>query len=114
VTAQLALAGVPMVGKEPDFYSLIAVEDLGAPAGWRWYELEVLGDHKSPRAKTSFLMRGAVCTAVLKSGPNKGMTNWKLRDRTTERTFVVSFADYDAFRVKWLAANAPSSEPAHG
>jgi hypothetical protein len=83
-----------------DFYNMIAIE-LGAPAGWRWFDLKVLGDHKLPREKTSFQMRGAVCDAVYKTGRNKGSTNWTKMDRSTVREFVVSFADYDARVARW-------------
>lgn len=76
----------------PDFYNEIARE-RGAPEGWRWYSLQAVGENRKNGAA---IVKGAVCTAVYKSGPRKGTTNWTKRDKSTEREFLITFAEYDA------------------
>lgn len=78
--------------KPPDFYNEIARE-RGAAEGWQWYSLQGIGEN---RAQGAALVKGAVCTAVYKSGPRKGQTNWMKLDKSTEREFLITFAEYDA------------------
>ena len=81
----------------PDFYNLIAAE-RGVPEGWRWFELKAIGE-VGDRANGAVIIKGAVCTAVFKSGPRKGEKNWS--KRTDQRELVVSMREYDAFKEAW-------------
>ena len=83
----------------PDFYNLIA-RQRGVPEGWHWYSLNVVGDIKD-RANGGILVKGAICTAVYKSGPRKGQPNWS--KRTDEREFLITTRDYDAAMAAWEA-----------
>lgn len=76
-----------------DFYNLLASE-RGVAKGWRWFDLKVLGDHKSPREQTSFQIRGAVYLGETRTGRGK----W---DKATTREFVISFTEYDARVERW-------------
>lgn len=88
---QLELAADPF--PRVDFYNLLAI-DRGAAPGWRWFDLKVLGDHKSPREQTSFQMRGAVYLGETRTGRGK----W---DKSTTREFVICFTEYDARVARW-------------
>jgi hypothetical protein len=82
-----------------DFWNLIAHE-RGMPDGWKWFRLEVL-EHRLPGEPSAVTITGAVCTAVHKSGKNKGCTNWSKKDSTTQRTLLVADGEYDARRKRW-------------
>lgn len=84
------------MGNSPDFYNLIA-RDRGAPEGWRWFDLRVIGE----RPHHVIHVKGAVCDAVYKSGRYKGWPNWTKRDRSTERELVITPAEFDAAIAKW-------------
>lgn len=94
-------------GTAPDFYNLYAKE-RGAPDGWRWYSLQVIGD-VTDRANSVYQIKGAVCTAVYKSGRLKGHTNWTKRDRSTERDYIVTPSAFDEFVAKWETATGRCS-----
>lgn len=96
---ELQAAASPPAGA-PDFWNLIAVEKFGCPPGWQWLELKAIGDDL-PREKCISMVRGAVCREAFKSGPRKGKRNIAKRDRSTERTFYVTFGDFDAFCLEW-------------
>ena len=105
---------------EPDFYNLIARE-RGMPPGWRWYQLEAVPKFfasKAPdRKNAACIVRGAVCTATITRGPRKGETNWAKRDRSTDHTIVITFADYDARVAAWKAGEPcenPCGDPVCG
>lgn len=83
----------------PDFWNMMARE-RGVPDGWQWYRLEV-ADTKAPRHQSASLVTGAVCTERFKSGKRKGDLNWAKRDKRTERTLVITFADFDAYMAAW-------------
>lgn len=102
--------------RPPDFYNLIAIE-RGAPDGWSWFEVNVIGvDHTAPREAQykhgAVMVKGAVCTAVYKSGPRKGLKNWS--KRTDNRELVITFREVDEFKAKWEAATGLCSRCGHG
>jgi hypothetical protein len=97
----------PELKPPPDFWNLLAASK-GVPAGWQWFRL-VVADVKAPREKAHSLVTGAVCTERFKGGPRKGGLNWAKRDKRTERTLVIAFAEFDAFIAQWEAANAACS-----
>lgn len=82
----------------PDFWSMIAVE-RGMPEGWRWYALNVLGDHGVPREHAAALVTGAVPGARFAKGKRKGEIDWS--KATSPAEIVVTFADYDARALRW-------------
>lgn len=86
-----------------DLWNLLA-KTRGVPDGWKWFRLEV-ADVKAPRHQSASLVTGAVATERFKSGPRKGEINWAKRDKSTERTLCIPFAEFDAFEAKWEADN---------
>lgn len=90
-----------------DFWSLIC-HAKGAPPEWRWGQLAVLGDYKSPRAETYNSVKGAVYgpPTLYKSGPRKGQLKKHNPIPGTEREFIIGFAEFDAFVAKWRADHA--------
>jgi hypothetical protein len=88
----------------PDFYNLIAHE-RGLPAEWRWYSLRVLPERQhgkpTPRDQAYVLVHGAVCTAVFRTGPRKGQTNWLKLDKATQAEFVIPMVELDARIERW-------------
>lgn len=83
-----------------DFWNLIAVEKFGCADGWQWVTLEALGDGL-PREKAISQVTGARYSTVLKSGPRKGRPNFKKPDPGTERTFCITFGDFDVYCLEW-------------
>ncbi len=61
------------------------------PEGWRWCRSEAIGEG----AHTLYRVTGAVCPRVTR-GPRAGRVNWARRDRSTERTIVITRAQLDA------------------
>lgn len=64
------------------------------PEGWRPYRLESLGSKR-----THVRIDGAVFPEIIARGPRKGRTNYKKPQDGTERTIVVSNAEYDEWMV---------------
>lgn len=83
-----------------DFYNLIAAE-RGMPAGWKWNLLKCVGELENDGS--GVLVTGAVCTAIYSRGKRKGDTNWKKRDRSTEKELFISRNEYEKRRQKWQA-----------
>jgi hypothetical protein len=81
-----------------DFYNLIAVE-RGLPEHWKWFELKRVGELEQDGC--GVLVKGAVCTATYSRGKWKGSTNWKKRDRSTEREIFVTRNEYEKRCLKW-------------
>lgn len=90
-----------MVGRpvEPiDLYAEHAKEKAGLPANWRLYKWECFpkgGDETIYIAVT-----GAVCEHF-KTGEHKNERNWKLRDKTTERTVNLVKLDHERWKLEW-------------
>lgn len=97
----------PASSEPPDLWSLLATT-RGVAEGWRWYKLET-ADHKAPRHQSAALVTGAVCLARFKSGPRNGELNWAKRDKSTERTLVIPFPEFDAFMANWEAEHKACS-----
>lgn len=102
--------------RPPDFYNLIATE-RGLPPGWRWYSLNVIGvDYDAPSAKQrehgAVMVKGAICTAIYKSGPRKGERNWT--KRTDERELVITFRELEEFTANWEIKTALCSNCGSG
>lgn len=87
-----------------DYYNAFA-RSRGAPEGWQWFELKVLGIenmkydeiNNRPDDQAYSQMMGGVCNVVFKSGKRKGKSNWSKRDRTADRTLIFSRAEINAF-----------------
>lgn len=81
-----------------DWINLYCQEKYGVPKEWRWYSWsrkEFYTPHEF------MLVEGAVCTAKIERGKRKGATNWRLRDKSTERMFSISRVDLEAFQRLW-------------
>ena len=103
----LELPGAPpdslqqMVGRpvEPiDLYAEHAKEKAGLPANWRIYKWECFP--KGGGETIYVAVTGAVCDHF-KTGEHKDDRNWKLRDKTTERTVNLPCAEHDAWKLEW-------------
>ena len=71
---------------------------------------DALTIHGKQFKNAACIVRGAVCAAIITRGPRKGETNWAKRDRSTDHTIVITFADYDARVAAWKAGE-PCENP---
>lgn len=107
--------------KRPDFFSLMAAKKFGTPEGWRWYQLEALGElGEKNRARQFSQMTGYVHNgARYKSGKNAGKLRANSPGDGTKRTIVFTMAEHDAFLREWeletgqchSCAGTPGFEP---
>jgi len=86
-----------VVTRDLDLWNLFCRRKRGAPDGWQWRKIETVGDHRSPREHCASVIEGGVCSVLYASGKRKGQRNWTKRDPLGDRTFVISFAEFDAF-----------------
>ena len=75
-----------------DFYSLHAREKYGLPPDWEWFKIEA----KGAGATGYHELVGAVSPRLL-----DGSRDFKNRDKSTEATVVLPYADHLAFLVAW-------------
>lgn len=80
-------------------YLEYCIDTFELPAGWNWYRWEALPRKRSGNA-THLQITGAVCTATITKGKRKGQTNWLKRDKSTEKTFVFSVNDFEAWQLE--------------
>lgn len=73
-------------------------ERFGVAEDWRWYRWE-RKEYDKPHE--FMIIEGAVCHGVYTRGKHKGRTNWKLRDKSTERTFVIRRDEIEQFQHEW-------------
>lgn len=78
---------------EFDVWNEYARRHLGVAGDWHWFSIEAI----DPGA---VLVEGAVAPLFTR-GPRKGRRNWRRKDASTIRRFVVSAADADAVRGAW-------------
>jgi hypothetical protein len=85
----------------PDYWSMLVRQRYALPEEWRWFSLEALGDYRQPREHSASLIKGGVYKTLKQRGKNKGKPDIKKPEPGTYREVVVTFADFDAFCVKW-------------
>lgn len=86
--------------KAPNFWNLIARARTGMAEPWGWISIQAIGGPPGGPG-THTLLKGAMPGPPFKSGPRKGRTNWAKRDRSFDRTVVISNEDFDAFKRNW-------------
>lgn len=80
-----------------------AREKAGQGPDWGVYSFRHLDE------SSGMLLTGAVTRAVYKSGPRKGMRNWKLRDKSTDLPVFITYAERDAYVTSWEASTGKCS-----
>lgn len=107
----LELSDAPTASLRPDepidLYCEHAKEKAHLPSNWRIYKWECFpkgGDETIYVAVT-----GAVCEHF-KTGEHKNERNWKLRDKTTDRTVNLPCAEHDAWKREWEKRTNKCSE----
>ncbi len=84
-----------------DFLEELAREKENMPPTWRVYRWECFPKNGT---RTIYLqVSGAVCVVKFSKGKRAGHTNWRMRDKTTERITHVLPAELDAYKAKWEA-----------
>lgn len=83
---------------EPDAWEL-AAQEIGVPANYRWDSLKVIGDKKAPR-HLSYVEATLIPPpdVVFKSGRKKGQYQFAKRDKSRDRTVILSMAAADRFQ----------------
>jgi hypothetical protein len=73
------------------------------PDEWELYRFECLPKDSAARRFTHVEVQGSI-PRLLKTGPRKGKKTW--RDRVEDRTFVLSFAELEAWENQQTQAAA--------
>lgn len=76
-----------------------ALERYPQPEGFRFFRWECFP--KTSAVTIYYQLTGAVAVHLYKSGPRKGRTNWKLRDKSTEKEIVITVADQLEWDKQW-------------
>jgi hypothetical protein len=80
-----------------DFYSEHARKIGNLPPEWKWFHIERLPHLGECQ---TILIRGAIAPAFTR-GKRKGQTNWRARDKATEREFYITPAQHKVFLAEW-------------
>ncbi len=92
------------MSKDIDDFTAFAHEVHGVNTDARFYEVTVISEHGTPRAKAYFRLRLGVPSAKYLAGARKGEINWGKRDKRLDRELIVPFSEFDAFVAKRKAA----------
>lgn len=87
-----------------DAFNYFAHKRRGAPLGWQWRSVDMLGDdvRERDRAKQFSLMKGYVHNgARFKTGKHAGQLRPRSPVPGTEREFVFAMAEFDESRREW-------------
>jgi hypothetical protein len=83
-----------------DWINLFCRDRFEVAPDWRWFSWE---RKEFDQPHEFMLVNGAVCHARFQKGKSAGCTDWKKRDKSTERMFVIRRAELEAFQREWQA-----------
>lgn len=83
-----------------NLYSEHARELLGMPQEWRWYRIQAIGYTQEDPAIKLIRVTGAIAP-MKKRGKYKGLPNWKMCDRSTDKTAYFTPTEHDRWVREW-------------
>lgn len=86
--------------KRVDLLTVQAREILGMPDTWHWFEWECLPE----RGPTQVMRVKGACAPLIERGKRKGQTNWRERDKATEREVYITPSQRQEWLAKWEVA----------
>ena len=76
-----------------------AAEKISAHPLWKCFRFECFP--KSQMETLYVEVTGAVCAATYSRGKREGQINWSKRDRSTERTVIITPAEHTKWLIEW-------------